>query len=141
MCKTDDMRDYPCIASQLIRAFRGRRSQAQLSRRLGYASNVVFDWEARRRFPTAANALRAARRTGIDVRAALERFLPGHGFPHQVDPASPRGVVLLLESVRGTQQLAALAQATGASRFAIGRWLSGRTEPRLPDFLALIDAC
>ena len=139
MCKTDDMRPHDRIASQLIRALRGRRSQAQLSRRLGYASNVVFDWETGRRFPTAAVTLRVARACGVDVRAALERFLPAQGW-RRVDAASPRGIVLLLENLRGGQQLNALAQATGQSRFAISRWLRGRTEPRLPDFLALVDA-
>ncbi|HKP62419.1 MAG TPA: hypothetical protein VJV78_37050 [Polyangiales bacterium] len=35
--------------------------------------------------------------------------------------------------------VAALAQRSGLSRFAIGRWLSGQCQPRLPDFFRLVD--
>jgi len=139
MCKTDDMRDYPRIARELIRALRGRRSQAHLSRRLGYASNVVFDWEAGRRFPTAATALRVARRVGVDLRAAVSGFLPAARWPRTVDPASRQGVALLLRDLRGQVQIGELAAATGCSRFAVSRWLRGHTEPRLPDLLRLVD--
>jgi hypothetical protein len=33
-----------------------------------------------------------------------------------------------------------LAERSGCSRFAIARWLRGQTRPRLPDFLALVEA-
>lgn len=124
MCKTDDMRDYSRLASELLRALRGRRSQAQLSRRLGYASNVVFDWESGRRAPTAAKALLLARRTGVDVNRALQTFLRASV------PAAPRtklessrGVVLLMRELRGRQQIADLARAMHRSRFSVSRWL------------------
>jgi transcriptional regulator with XRE-family HTH domain len=133
------MRDYEQLARELIRALRGRRSQAQASRRLGYASNVVFDWEAGRRFPTAAGAFRMAKRFGVDVRAALERFR-GQSWPERVEPASPAGVAWLLTHLRGNVRIAVLAEASGSSRFAISRWLSAQTEPRLPDFLRLLEA-
>jgi hypothetical protein len=35
----------------------------------------------------------------------------------------------------------ALAERTGKCRFALGRWFQGSTEPRLPDFLTLVEAC
>jgi hypothetical protein len=140
MCKSDDMRNYEAVARELVRALRGKRSQAQLSRRLGYRSNVVFDWEAGRRFPTAAIALLLAKRTGIDVRSAVSRFArPSLGWPKTIDPASTEGVVRLLADLRGNASIAALSTATGASRFAVSRWLKGRTEPRLPDFLKLLE--
>jgi transcriptional regulator with XRE-family HTH domain len=134
------MRDYPQLARELVRALRGRRSQAQASRRLGYASNVVFDWEAGRRFPTAAGTLKMARRCGIDVRAALVRFFRSDVCPEQLDLASRAGVAWLLSHLRGNVQLGELAAASGCSRFALSRWLKGRTEPRLPDFLRVLDA-
>ena len=134
------MRDYPQLARELIRALRGRRSQAQASRRLGYASNVVFDWEAGRRFPTAAGTLRMARRCGIDVRAAVTRFFRSEAVPEGVELASRAGVAWLLSHLRGNVQLGELAAQSGCSRFALSRWLKGRTEPRLPDFLKVLDA-
>ena len=34
------------IAADLVRALRGGRTQAELSRRLGYRSNIVHRWES-----------------------------------------------------------------------------------------------
>ena len=73
MCETACM-DYDQLASELIRALRGRRSQLAFSRRLGFRTNVVHTWEAQRRWPTASRSLRAAQRAGVDPRAALTRF-------------------------------------------------------------------
>jgi hypothetical protein len=66
--------DYEALASEVIRALRGERSQLAFSRRLGRASNVVYAWESGRSFPTAAETLRAAALRGHDVRAILARF-------------------------------------------------------------------
>lgn len=133
--------DYEQVAMELLRALRGRRSQVAWSRRLGYRSNVAYAWESGRRWPTAAETLRAAQRAGVDVSGSLIRFYadPPHWL-ESVDPTSPEGVARLLEDLRGSTTVSALADRTGASRYAVSRWLSGRTQPRLPDFLALVEA-
>src|SRR5262245_30350786 len=132
------MRDYVQLSRELLRALRGRRSQAQLSRRLGYASNVVFDWESGRRAPTAAAALLLARRTGVDVPRVLQTFLrsPARSRGRL---ETPRGVRDLMLELRGKLQIAELARAIGCSRFAVSRWLQGSTQPKLPDFLAFVE--
>ena len=122
------------VASELVRALRGSRSQASFSRRLGYRGNVVSDWEAGRRFPTAEEALRACTCVGIDVEAAFVRFHP------VVAPALKEGLHAWLDALRGTTTLAQIAANTGRSRFAVARWLSGRARPRLPDWLRLVEA-
>lgn len=133
--------DWELIARQWLRAARGRRSQAAFSRRLGYRSNVAFSWESGRRAPTAAEFFRALGRVGVDLRAALGRFYRtpppwlGDG-----DPASPAGVARLLADLRGDQPLGRVAAAAGRSRFAIARWVGGEAEPRLPDFLRVVEA-
>lgn len=128
------------IARQLLRALRGPRSQVAWSRRLGYRSNVAYAWESGRRWPTAAETLRAAQRTGIDVRAALIRF---HGTEPRwlpSDPTSPQALALFMDDLRGSHPISALARESGLSRYALTRWLSGQTQPRLPDFLHYIEA-
>lgn len=126
------------VARQLVRAIRGHRSQEAFSRRLGYTSNPVADWEAGRRFPTAAETLRACRLAGIDVLAAARRFsaeeaeLLGEGEDPQV--------AAWLTALRGNVSIKELAERTGESRYAVSRWLSGETRPRLPEFLQVIDA-
>ncbi|HKP58548.1 MAG TPA: DUF4423 domain-containing protein [Polyangiales bacterium] len=124
------------VASQLLRALRGRRSQRAFARRLGYRANPITDWEHGRRYPTAGEALRAAARVGKDVAAAFARFTPRVALQ-----PSEAGFQLgsWLTRLAGNTSIAALARGTGHSRAALARWLSGGSEPRLPDFLHLVD--
>ena len=50
---------YETTAVELVRALRGQRSCAELSRRIGYRSNIVHRWESRHSWPTAARFLEA----------------------------------------------------------------------------------
>jgi len=129
------------LAREFMRALRGRRSQPQFSRRLGYRTNVAYMWEAGRSAPTTSTALAAAARVGVDVRAALERFyrVAPAWLEACRDPCTPAAVSALLDDLRAGRSIASLARACGRSRFALSRCMSGRTEPRLPDFFALID--
>lgn len=132
--------EYERIASDFLRAIRGKRSQAAFSRRLGYRTNVLYLWEAGRSFPTAADALSAAARSGIDVRTSLANFY--HRTPDwldRVDPTTREGVAALLNDLRGRTGINDLAKATGKSRFALARWLRGDAEPKLPEFLLLLE--
>ncbi len=133
--------DYEAIAADLVRALRGRRSQTAFSRRLGYKSNVVYRWESRRAWPTAAVALAAARRVGVDLRAGLARFyrVEPRWLEH-IDPATAEGVAVLLDDLRGTLPIGELAKRAGRSRFAVSRWLKGEAEPRLPELLLMVEA-
>lgn len=136
------MVDYEALSRQLLRALRGKRTQAAFSRRLGYRSNVVRTWENGHRFPTAARLLQAARRGGREPRAALARFLPGEpAWVSELDPATPQGVQRLLMDLRGAQKILDVAARAERSRYATARWLAGTAEPRVPDFLRLIEAC
>lgn len=126
------------VARQLLRAVRAHRSQEAFSRRLGYTSNPVSDWEAGRRFPTAAEALRAATVAGIDVLGAVQRFSPDKA-PTQ-GALDDQGVADWLSAMRGNTSIKEVAERVGASRYAVARWLAGETRPRLPDFLRVVEA-
>jgi DNA-binding phage protein/DNA-binding Lrp family transcriptional regulator len=133
--------DYERLASEVLRALRGKRSQVAWSRRLGGRGNLAYSWESGRRFPTAARAFWAMARAGIDVRQALVGFY--HSPPEwlaDVKLDTPEGVTTMLSDLRGHLPLGELAQRTQKSRFSVSRWLSGRAEPRLPDLLRLVDA-
>ncbi|HEX2735891.1 MAG TPA: DUF4423 domain-containing protein [Polyangiaceae bacterium] len=143
MCNSFDMShwDYEEVAAELLRALRGRRSQNAFSRRLGYKSNVVHCWEAGRAFPTASRTLHAAARVGVDVPAALVTlYRKPPGWFERLDATTPEGIAQFLNDLRGHLSLAQIAAFTGRNRFAIARWLKCQTEPRLPDFLRLIEA-
>jgi hypothetical protein len=80
--------------------------------------------------------LRAAAVCGIDVGAALARFhLPS------AEAWIAGGLGAWLRALRGSTPHTFLAGATGASRHQVGRWLRGDAVPKLPELLALVDAC
>ncbi len=133
--------DYPALSCELVRAIRGKQSQVAVSRRLGYRTNVLYAWEAGRDFPTAACFFHYARRRGQDLKKNLEKFF--RTLPPEltdVDLTQRSGVALLLRQLQGDTTIVDLAENTGFSRFAISRWLKGSTEPRLPQFLTLLEA-
>jgi len=135
--------DFEQLAREFCRALRGSRSQVAWSRRLGYRSNVAYSWEKGRRWPTAAEAFRAAERNGTDLDAALRHFF-GRACPPWLDTlnlTTAAATAALLDEVRGTATITSLAEKTGISRYAVSRWLSGSTEPKLPDFFRLFEAC
>lgn len=132
--------DYPKLASQLIRSLRGRRSQVALSKRLGYRSNVLYNWESGDGFPTAAKFFWLLTQVGRSPADALSAFLPDRELARRIDPCTKEGVATVLRELKGKRSLGDLSEAVGRDRFAVSRWLHGKTEPQLPDFLALFEA-
>ncbi len=153
------------VSRTFFRLLRGKRSQRALSQRLGYLGNPVVDWEGGRRFPSATETLRVALVCGADLAGALRAFQPeavavveqellftrfGSGpaasgpyalklAPGEV-PLSREGLGRWLRALQGTRSVPEVAETCGASRFAVGRWLRGQTEPRTPQFFKLLDA-
>ena len=107
------------------------------ARRLGYRGNPIADWEAGRRAPTAAEALRACRRVGIDVQAAFARFHPKVRLGSLDDS---QVLAAWLSELRGSVSNRELAERSGASRHQVARWLRGQSQPRLPEFLSVLEA-
>ncbi|MEQ1504847.1 MAG: DUF4423 domain-containing protein [Myxococcota bacterium] len=132
--------DIELVARGFLVELRGKRSQVQWSRRLGYRSNVAYAWESGRRWPTAAEMLRAAARSGIDVTAALVRFYGSRPPWLTDDPTTPEAAAALLDDLRGRAPVAELARRAGVSRYGLTRWLSGQTQPRLVDFFRVIES-
>ena len=132
--------DYEIAATELVRALRGRRSQAAFSKRLGYRSNVVSAWEAGRAFPTASDFFSVLERSGRKLSEALVAFhrLPADAQSHDLTTAP--GVAAFLDDLRGRTPVVDLARSAQRSRFAVARWLKGEAEPRLPDFLRLVQS-
>ena len=133
--------DFEQLAAELLRALRGKRSQQALCRRLGAKSNVVHQWERGHSFPSASRTLHVAARVGVGVPQAFREFY--RTPPRWLDehaPASPAGVAAFLDDLRGSTSVVELSRYSGKSRFAVARFLSGAAEPRLPDFLRLIEA-
>jgi DNA-binding phage protein len=135
--------DVEIVAREFLTAIRGRRSQVAWSRRLGYRSNVAYTWEAGRRYPTIAETFRAIERSGLDLRGGLVRFhgneTPGWLVAHE-DLATVEATAAFLRTLKGRTPTTEIARQAGLSRYAVTRWLSGQTQPRLPDFLTFLEA-
>lgn len=133
--------DVEVVGRELLRALRGERSQAALSRRLGFRTNVVYTWEAGRRSPPFTALWRVAAKVGVSPDEVLLRFLTV--VPDALrgqDIETDDGCASFLRSLRGEQSLPALSAATGSSRHALSRWLGGRAVPTLGQALAFIEA-
>lgn len=134
--------DHQKISCELVRAMRGTRSQAALSRWLGFRTNVVYTWESGRSEPTVLQLFQLAARTGIEPRGALERF-----YRHQpawlskASELSRREVSALLEQERGGVPIIQIARDTGISRHSLARYLRAEADIRLSDFLSVLDHC
>lgn len=132
--------DYEVISVEMVRALRGRRSRAELSRLAGYRSNVVHRWEARECWPTAARFLAVQRRLRPSGPSWIERFF--HTLPTwaaDLDPASPQAVAAFLRHLKGKTPIVRIAQLAQHNRYSVARWLDGNAEPKLPEFLQLVD--
>jgi DNA-binding phage protein len=134
--------NFAKISSDWLKLLRGRRSQRSFSRRLGYRSNIAYRWETGVCYPLAREVFVLANRAADAGRVALRTFLGGTLPPglDAVDLGTRDGVTALLRHVRGSTSILELARRSGSSRFSIGRWLSGASEPRLPELLALLEA-
>lgn len=132
--------NYAELAAQFIRALRGKRSQTGFSRRLGYRTNILYVWEAQRGAPTAAGFMRVAARAGVDLQQAFTTFYRSTPtWLSSSDPLEPSTMAAFLDDLRGRATLLDVAASLRCSRFALSRWLKGKAEPRLPDFLQLIE--
>lgn len=133
--------DHGRLASDWLRALRGRRSQRAFSRRLGYRSNIAYRWESGVCYPTARDVFAMGERFGLDVDEAASTFLASAPErPPHVSLTRPDGIARFLAAARGDASIVGLAKRCGHSRFAVSRWLKGEAEPRLPEFLAVLEA-
>ncbi len=132
--------DYEKLSSELIRSLRARRSCAALSRRAGYRSNVVQRWEAQQAWPTAAAFLGLCSSLKLNVAGVYGNFFgQGPAWLEGASPTSGEAVAAFLRQLRGKSPIGVLAERSGVNRYTIARWLKGTSEPRLPDFLQLIE--
>ncbi|MDD9941658.1 MAG: DUF4423 domain-containing protein [Myxococcales bacterium] len=130
--------DWDPVAREMVTALRGGQTRAQLSRRLGYRTNTVSNWEAGRRYPLCEEFLRLCAHRRIDVQAAFERFHP----PTATLLSDDSGYTIdrWLNALRGQTPISVLVERTTLSRFSLSRFLRGQARPRLPEFLLLVEA-
>jgi len=133
------MFDVELLSRDLMRALRGERSQPAFSRALGFRSNAAYLWEHGRRYPEASAFLKAGLARDAELGRALAQFFgqPVEAFAGR-RALSLRTVTRLVVQLLGTASKREVAAQLGVDRTTLGRWCSGKTEPRLPQFLSLV---
>lgn len=135
--------DFNQLSRELLVALRGsRRSRPGFSKHLGYRSNIAQRWETGLCSPTAVDFFKICRRLRIDIKARVAHFLrnePDWLETAGLDTAS--GLSAFLGELRGRTRVVLIAERTGFNRFSVSRWFKGTAMPRLPELLALVEAC
>ena len=132
--------NYDQLAAELLRNLRGRQSLAAFSRRLGYRSNIASRWEAQQAFPTAGSFLRILAKLQPRQVSPLHRFFVRVPPSLAQLPADPdQAAAVFLNTLRGKVAVLSVAESTGFNRYSVARWLSGQADPRLPQFLQLVE--
>ena len=141
MKKTQPAPDFEALTRSVLRALRGKRSQTALSRRLGYSSNVVYRWEAGKRWPNASEWFRLLVKVKAPLGAALGYLGPGLDRVARKagEPGSEEHQLAVLRSL-SDQSSTQLAAATGLPDYSVRRLLRGATQPSLPVFFQLVEA-
>jgi transcriptional regulator with XRE-family HTH domain len=126
------------LTKELVRVLRGKRSQAPLSRRLGFGTNVLYLWESGRRAPVALSVVALAKSAGVDVEQRLGAFM-GKDASRPLPLTSREDLGRLLCRLRGEFGIQELAAALSTDRTTLSRWLSGKTEPAFWQLLRLVE--
>lgn len=133
--------NFELLASQWLRALRGRRSRPGFSRLLGYRSNIAQHWETGRSWPTATRFFGICRRLRLQPEPRIQVFLQRTpSWLEQADFCERASVAALLVELQGRNPISTLAERSGYNRFSVSRWLRGTADPKLPELLALIEA-
>jgi transcriptional regulator with XRE-family HTH domain len=120
------------LQKETVASLRGRQSQMQLSRRLGFTYNQVNRWElgrARMDWPAFERLCRVA---STDLEGALFHALTYKG------KAKDYGAIVRL--LCGGRPVSAAATSLGLSRHKLDRWVTNKVPPTLLDMLRIFDA-
>jgi hypothetical protein len=79
-----------------------------------------------------------ARVAGVKVGVELESWLGKTANVPRLDLESRDGVSALLRTLVGPRSIADIGEGLSKSRFIVSRWLSGKTDIRLPDLLRFV---
>lgn len=126
---------FQVLAIEVLQAVRGTLSQREMSRRLGYRGNPVTAWESGRRKPSVVAVLQACDQLGMDVYGAFRQFRTDTPLRE----VSMAGIGDWMDRLRGNMSVTDLAKKCGTSRFTVGRWFSGQTQPRFHEFLHFVE--
>lgn len=108
---------------------------------MGFKTNVVYTWEVGRCSPPIGDFLRFCEMLGRSFDAVVRSYYRGEPAWDARSSTLAERARLLLSDQRRSVSLAQLSRSTGVSRFALRRWFEGEAEPRLHEYLNVLNAC
>lgn len=123
--------DLQALKVELLRNIRGKRSQGQVSRRLGFSYNKVSRWENGTSNLPWPDFVRFSKACKINIDVVLRNY-----FFYEGDPGDHAAI---LRALFGTRQLSEVADTMEVSRNTIARWLSGEAVPDVEDMLRALE--
>ncbi|MCX6116825.1 MAG: helix-turn-helix domain-containing protein [Proteobacteria bacterium] len=121
--------NYDLLTQQLLKAIRNRRSQAGLSRKLGYSGNQIYRWEAGLRSIAWSDLTSLAKVCKIDLKAVVHKSIG-------CTSTDPQVVVTFLI---GTTKIPEAASKLQISPQILRRWIRGNSSPSLVQVLQMLD--
>lgn len=122
--------DFKVLARELLRSVRGRRSQDQINRRLGFNFNRVSRWETGRAEISWPDFVHICKSCRVSVSDAMHKT-----YSTAVEAEDSAAVIRFF---KGSLKISAFATHLGVSRFTVHRWLSGETLPTLSQMLMIV---
>ena len=123
---------YTNVAQEIVKAVRGKRSQAFVNKRLGLSFNQVAKWETGRKRILWTDFIAICQICHCDLTKPLSEVLKFNG------DISDFGS--LVHRLVGNARMSEVSMHCGSSRFTIGRWYGGKICPDLCAILSLIDS-
>ena len=103
---------------------------------------MIRRWEVGECLPTASKFLAVCTLQRIDLEACIEAFYGRRpSWLNGVADISSVAASRLLADHKGKRHLESLAHLTGFSRYQLSRWVHAQSEPRLDEFLRVLDVC
>lgn len=119
------------VVVDYLRELRGSKpSQRALSRQLGYASNIVYQWESGRRVPSVEHAMKVAEK--------LARGERKRDFARTM--MSREAITEIVQGLLRGDCFDRALERVDVSRHVANRWRDGEATPDFAQFLALQDA-
>jgi transcriptional regulator with XRE-family HTH domain len=123
--------DFYALQTELLVAIRRGISQAHLSKKLGFRSNRVHNWETGKSSVSWSEFchLCEAQRIPLDLACQSKAHFEG----------SAKETQMLVRHLFGKNTSAQLAQRLGVSRSMVSRWQTGKVEPSLTQMLQFME--
>lgn len=133
------LEDLEQLSQELMKLLRGSLSQREFGKALGFTSNVAYAWESGRRFPEASVFLKAVKLAKPSCCQAFLELIAASPELVALRWGTPHFVQKLLVHLAGDASNAEMSSQLKVDRNTFARWLVGETEPRLPDFLKVLE--